>query len=450
MGRVLDRLAMLEKVITPEIRRQVLEDTGRVNRKACTLTHDVMLQVVLAMGILSDLPIRQVFKHSRRLRKGEDSPDRSSLCSARQRLGLEPVLRLFERVVHALATPDTPGAFYRNWRLVAIDGSVYNIPDTPLNEAYFGRPSGGDRGEGAFPQLRKLSLVELGTHAELAMEVGGYRTSEEAMVWALLKHLQPGMLLLWDRNFFSYKLWKALISRGIRILGRLQKGMILVPIRVLRDGSYLAKIYPSPRDREKDLNGLVVRVIKYTLNDPQRVGHGEEHTLITNILDESLAPARELIVLYHERWEHEMTYDEQKTHQDPPRITKPTHLRSETPEGVVQELYAISLAHFVIRFFMFHAAQQAGIDPDRLSFTGCFQILKCRLPECDTHSQESLEAWYQALLWELSQEQAEPRRNRVNPRVIKQKLRKWPKKRAEHYQARPLAKPFAQTIVMKT
>ena len=97
-----------------------------------------------------------------------------------------------------------------------------------------------------------------------------------------------------------------------------------------------------------------------------------------------LYPANELIILYHERWEEELVFDEQKTHQDPRRATKPAHLRSETPAGVIQEIYALSLGHFVIRSLMFEAAATAGLDPDALSFTGCFQILKCRLPECDS------------------------------------------------------------------
>ncbi len=153
-------------------------------------------------------------------------------------------------------------------------------------------------------------------------------------------------------------------------------------------------------DREKDRNGIVVRVTRYKLDDPQRVGHEEEHILITNLLDETHYPAQELICLYHERWEHELVYDEQKTHQDPRRITKSANLRSETPAGVMQELYALSLAHFVIRLLMFESAASVGVDPDRLSFTGCFQILRCRLPECDASSEISFLGWYKSLLWE--------------------------------------------------
>lgn len=447
-GRILDRLASLEKIIKPAMVRQVLLATGRVNQRACMLNYEVMMWIVLAMGILTDLPIRQVFKHARRLRLGEQSPHRSSLCVARQRLGVLPVRRLFEQTVRPLAKPDTPGAFYRGWHLMGIDGTVLNLPDSRINDRVFGRPSGGDRGDGAFPQVRKLSLIELGTHVEIAFQAKPYRISEQAMVPALLKHLSADMLLMWDRNFFSYNLWKRLISREVKILARLQKGPILKPIRHLSDDSYLAKIYPKPYDRTKDRNGIVVRVIKYTLDDSRRVGHDEEHRLITNLLDEELYPAMELIPLYHERWETELVFDEQKTHQDPRRASKPANLRSETPAGVIQELYALSLSHFVIRSLMFEAAERVGIDSDRLSFTGCFQILKCRLPECETHSPKSFEAWYEALLWELGQERIGPRRNRINPRVIKQKIRKWPKKQPRHRHIPPLTKTFIESVVM--
>ncbi len=446
----MDRLAGLEQVISAEAVRQALQATGRTNQRRCTLTHEVVCWVVLAMGVLTELPIRQVFKHARRLRFGEETPHRSSLCVARQRLGIAPVRRLFAQIVRPLARPETPGAFYRGFRLMGIDGVVFDVPDSDVNAAAFGRPSAGPRGDGAFPQVRKLSLVELGTHAEVAFVVRSILHGEQGMVGALLRHLAPEMLLLWDRGFFSYGLWEAVTSRGVKILARVTSRLILKPIRDLSDGSYLAQIYKSPYDREKDRGGIIVRVIRYTLNDPQRVGHGEVHTLITNLLDEDLYPAKELIILYHERWEQELVFDEQKTHHDPRRATKPTHLRSETPAGVIQEIYALSLGHFVIRSLMFEAAGAAGLDPDRLSFLGCFQILKCRLPECPSSTPQGFEAWYRALLWEMQHERTddEVRRNRINPRVIKRKMSKFEKKRSEHRKITPLKKPFAETVVM--
>ena len=447
-GRVLDRLAGLEQVISVESVRQALRATERVEQRACQLTHEVTLWIVLAMGLLTDLPIRQVFKHARRLRVGEDSPHRSSLCVARKRLGVAPLRELFQTTVGPLARPDTPGAFYRGFRLVAIDGVVYDTPDTAANEKAFGRPSGGDRGPGAFPRLRKVSLVEVGTHVELALVLKRIACGETTAMEGLWRHIPTDSLLLEDRGFFSYKQWKRALSEKVAVLARVKSSLILKPISHLTDGSYLAKIYPTPRDREKDQHGIVVRVIRYKLDDPRRVGHDEEHVLLTTLLDENLYPASELIPLYHERWEEELTFDEQKTHQDPRRPTKPAHLRSKTPAGVIQEMYALSLSHYVIRALMFQASSSIGLDPDRLSFTGCFQILKCRLPECDTRTPQTFGAWLEGLLWEMQQEKIEPRRNRINPRVIKQKMSKWKKKRPEHRSSPPLTKTFEQSVVM--
>jgi len=444
---VMDRLVGLHQIIHPADVQQVLEATGRFNPRACCLSHEVMLWVVLAMGILTDLPIRQVFKHARRLRCGEATPRRSSLCEGRKRLGVAPVRQLFQRVVRPLAHPDTPGAFYKGWQLMAIDGTLLDVPDSEANAAAFGRPTGG-RGDGAFPQIRKLSLVEVGTHVEVALVIKPCQRGETSMVDGLLRHLQPGMLLLWDRNFFSYALWHKLARRGVQILARVKANLVLKPIRSLPDGSFLAKIYPSPYDRSKDRHGIVVRVIRYTLDDPQRVGHGEVHTLITTLLDAEAFPAVELILLYHERWEEELVYDEQKTHQDPRRPTKPAALRSETPAGVVQEVYALSIGHFVTRALMVEAARPQGLDTDRISFLGTLQILRCRLPECDTRTPESLAEWYAALLWEIGQEQIEPRRNRINPRVVKRKMSKFKKKQPIHRPVPPLKKTFMETVVM--
>ena len=108
----------------------------------------------------------------------------------------------------------------------------------------------------------------------------------------------------------------------------------------------------------------------------------------------------------------------------------------------------MSLGHFVTRALMVEAAATVGLDTDRLSFTGCFQILQCRLPECDSSTPERFTAWYEGVLWEMSRERTEPRRNRINPRVIKQKVKKWPKKRPHHRKRPPLRKTFEESVVM--
>jgi hypothetical protein len=446
-GRILDRLAGLEKMISPELRQEVLAATGKQNGRGCPLTHEVMLRVVLAMGLFTHLPIRQVFRHSRRCRSNERTPCRSALCAARKRLGVEPLKELFSRVAKPLATLDTPGAFYRGLRLVSIDGSVFDVPDSEAN-ASFGRSS-GSRGDSAFPQVRKVSLVESGTHVEIAMVVGGWSDSEKSLVQQLWNEIPEDALVIEDRGFFSYDTWKTLYLRR-KLLMRAMGHMVLTPIVKLSDGSFLAKIYRCSDDRKYDRRGIVVRVIEYILDDPQRTGHGEVHRLITNLLDETTYPALELIEIYHERWEQEIVYDEQKTHQDPRRAEKASQLRSETPNGVRQELYALSLAHYTIRKMMFDAAQEAQLDVDRLSFTGCFRILQCRLPECHGTDSTSLSGWYQRLLLEMREEIIPERRNRINPRVIKRKMSKWMKKRPCHRRPVPLRKSFIDTVVMKT
>ena len=444
-GHILDRLAGLEKIISLEQVRGVLESCGRVNKRACILSHEVMMWVVLGMGLLTHLPIRQVFRHSRRFCADQSTPARSSLCEGRKRLGIEPIKQLYTEVVRPLATPETPGAFYRGMRLMGIDGTVLDVPDRDANQV-FGRSS-GSRGAAPFPQIRKVSLVELGTHLETAFVFGGWSNSEQKLVPQLWDSLPEDSVLIEDRGFFSYESWKSLYLRH-KLLVRVISSMTLKPFRRLSDGSYLAKIYANSYNRSKDRNGIVVRVIKYTIDDPQRTGHREVHRLLTNLLDPVAFPAIELIPLYHERWEEELAYDEQKTHQDPRRAEKPTHLRSETPAGIEQELYALSIGHFVVRALMLEAASGAGLDADRLSFTGCFRILQCRLPECDTSSIASLNDWYRALLCEMLEEQIPPRRNRINPRVIKRKMSKWNKTRPEHRRRKPLTKTFMQTVVM--
>ena len=446
-GRILDRLAGLEKIVSPELMRQVLQATGRANGRSCPLTHEIMLWVVLAMGLFTNMPIRQVFRHIRRMRAGDKCPARSSLCVARQRLGVEPVQALHQAVVRTLATPETPGAFYRGWRLMGIDGVLIDVPDTARN-ACFGRSKNG-RGEAPFPQVRKLSLVELGTHVEVALAIGRWNDDERSLARQLGDQIPADALVLKDCGFFSYDDWK---DRHLRckLLDRVGSNLVLKPIQRLSDGSYLAKIYPTCYAREKDRDGIVLRVIEYTLDDPQRTGHGQTHRLITNLLDETEAPALELVALYHQRWEEELVFDEQKTHQDPRRAEKPAQLRSETPEGVRQELYALSLGHFIIRSLMFEAARPLKLDVDRLSFVNCFRILQCRLPECDSRTAGSLQAWYDMLLVEIRSERIAPRRNRINPRVIKRKMSKWPKKRGLHLKPKPLLKTFEQCIVMKT
>jgi hypothetical protein len=348
---------------------------------------------------------------------------------------------LAESVTELLCKAGTLGGFYRGMRLMALDGFVVDLPDTEKNERAFGRPGSG-RSRAAFPQARVLSLCETGSHVMWRSLIKPYRRGEISMAPYLLRFLQPGMLLLWDRNFLSYKMVQQVRDRRAQLVARIKKNLVFKPICRLSDGSYLAKLYPSAKDRRYDTNGIVVRIIEYTFDDPNRPGSGETHRLLTTLLDEKLDPAETLIVLYHERWEEELAIDELKTHQRERPV-----LRSQTPAGVVQEIYGLLLGHYVVRRLMQQAAAQQRIDPDRLSFTNTLKILRCRLPECPK-SQRGLRAWYRRLLEEISEEINEDRRNRINPRVIKKKMSGWKKKRPEHRPYPQPLKEFREGLVM--
>lgn len=447
---LLDRCAAWEALIPDHQLQRSLDHSGLTLKRRCTLTPLATLRVVLAMGLHTDVPIRDVFRHCRRFHHLDKTPTRSALCRARQRLGTKPLRHLFRQVVTLQGSSRTPDAFYHGLRLMGIDGVQYTTPDTPRNEAAFGRPKGGTGadGQGGFPQVGKVSLIELGTHVEYAFAFRPQAVGECTMAHRLVPHLTPEMLVLLDAGFFGFSLLKTILNQGAQFLVNTSSTPRLDPVRALSDGSYLAKIDPSPDDRLRDRRGVVVRVLRYRLDDPQRTGHGEVHRLVTTLLDERQHPARTLIALYHERWEHELTYDEQKTHQDPRRASKPTHLRSETPAGIVQELCALSLAHYAVRKAMCDAAQGASLDPERLSFSGALHILRVRLGECPSTLPDQVQTWYEQLLAELREERLEPRRNRINPRVIKRARCKFPTKKRHHYRPPPLVRTFAETVVI--
>lgn len=231
------------------------------------------------------------------------------------------------------------------------------------------------------------------------------------------------------------------------LLGRVKGGVRLDPIKHLPDRSYLAKLYRNGEDRKQDRNGIIVRVLRYRLKEPRRVGDGQIHRLITTLLDSKLDPAKTLIELYHARWEEELAIDELKTHQsNQPSFSGPM-IRSQTPAGVVQELNGLLLDHFVIRKLMFEAAAEAKVPPLRMSFTGTLKILRCRIPTCPK-SKRSRAAWYDMLIEEIAEEVLPPRRNRINPRVVKRKMSRWKKKRPEHRNYPQPKQKFVKSIVL--
>ena len=297
---------------------------------------------------------------------------KSGISQARSRLGAEPLKKLYAAMVVPIAESRTKGAWYRQWRLISLDGSTLDTADTGENDKAFGRP-GFSRGSSAFPKIRFVALLENGTHVLWAARMSKYATDELTLAQDVVPRLRKGMLCLADRFFPGYKLWQAAAQTGADLLWRTRQNARLDVDRRLPDGSYLSRIYASTSDRRNQRKGIVVRVIDYRLKDVKDAG--PIYRLITTILDPAQAPAKELAALYHERWEIETALDELKTHLRGAQIV----LRSKTPELVEQEFYGLLMAHFAIRGLMHEAALRADEDPDRLSFLHSVRVVQRRL-----------------------------------------------------------------------
>jgi hypothetical protein len=298
---------------------------------------------------------------------------KSGISQARRRLGEAPLRRLYEALVQPIATRASKGAWYRDWRLVSLDGSCLEVADTAANRSEFGVP-GASRGASAFPQLRFVALVENGTHVLFGARLGRYEEGETMLARQVLLALRPGMLCLADRQFFGHALWQAAAATGAALLWRVKHNVRLPRETVLADGSHLTTIYPSEKDRRHQAHGIRVRVVVYRLEGI--VGAEPLYRLVTTVLDPAAAPAAELAALYHERWEIEGALDELKTHLRGARVV----LRSKTPELVRQEFWGLLLAHFAVRGLMHEAALRADVDPDRLSFQHAVRVVRRKLP----------------------------------------------------------------------
>ena len=292
----------LKRIISKKTVQAVLQQTRCRQRYCKRLPGWFMVWFLVAMGLYYRDDYTQLYRW---LQRTSLPPGRSTLCMARHSLGVAAVRLLSQTVVQLLAQADTPGAFYRGLRLMALDGFVLDLPDRDQLARLFGRPQGG-RTPGAFPQARVLALCEVGSHVLWRHQIKPIRRSEMAMAHTLLRHLQQDMLLLWDRNFLSYANVATVLGQQAHLLARIKKTLVFKPLRHFADGSYLAKIYRASWYKQHDRDGLRVRVLEYTFDDPGRPGSGQRHRLLTTLLEPSKHPAKKLIELYHQRWEVEI------------------------------------------------------------------------------------------------------------------------------------------------
>jgi hypothetical protein len=373
-------LGVLTTTVPADLVDAVLAETGRQSQRHRQLPARLVVYYVLGLALYAQASygevLRCLLEGVRWLHLGGVDPalaTKSAITRARCRLGVAPLERLFQHLAHPFAALATPGAWYRGRRLVSLDGTTIDLPDTPELEARFGRPA-ASRGASGFPQLRLLGLTETGTHALFAAAVDRYGSSEVGLAPQLLAQLRPDMLCLADRAFVGFALWHEAAATGADLLWRLRANQVLPCQKRLSDGSYLSRLYASPKHRRHDDGGVLVRVIDYRLEGVPDVE--PLYRLVTTLLDPGAAPAAELAALYHERWESEGTFAELKVALPGARLM----LRSRRVDLVEQELYGLLLVHLALRQLIYEASCRAGCDPDRLSFLHAVRVVRRHLP----------------------------------------------------------------------
>src|SRR5947209_13501707 len=356
--KVVDYLTLpqVETIIPAHVIQDVLTQCEAWEHREKKLNMQAMIYLVIALALYPQCSTREVY---RRLLEGlpdefsqqEEVPTAGAFCQRRKPLGVTPLRTLFGRIARPLALPQTRSAFRFGLRLVAVDGTLENLPDTDANRTVFPYHTREELSRSPFPQARCVLLMECGTHAIFDAEITAVQQGELSSVLRLIeRQLGPGMLLLCDAGICCNQVLLSARRKDAHVLGRLDSNSYKVPWVRLHDGSYLVKVYQdSSHHRGQE---LTARVIEYQIKDHSTGELSAPIRLITTLLDPELYPIEALIGLYHERWEIEQAIDEFKTH----LCLSARTLRSQTPQGVEQELYGLLLAYFAVRTLMYAAA----------------------------------------------------------------------------------------------
>lgn len=418
--------------------RDVLKKTGKHSKRKCPMNAILVVWLVVAMNLHRSLSVPDVLKEIvKRLRKKVPGLSlkpvtKEAPVKARKRLGSVPLKELFEMLSQRV----DPEPSFHDLRTWGEDGVRFTMPDTLENEAEFGRPK-ASRGKSAFPQMLGVALVDTVNRQIRAAVLGHHKGSERAGCISLLKHLGPQDLLLLDRGFPSIELFDACCTQETNFLARLSSNWKPKVLRRLGRGDFLVEVSGKVLlPEEQWLNGrrtyrkvvLILRLIEY------RIRGKKPGRLITNLLDPKKYTAMELVVLYHERWECELVYDEVKTHLvSTAGGSLDTTFRSKSPDGVLQEAYGMLVAYNLVRELMAEAARVHHLDPERISFVEALNVIRMAARElvgADPRAQRRLT---RQLLADIADcKLSRSRRKRSYPRVVKIKMTKFKLKRNHH------------------
>ncbi len=352
----------------------------------------------------------------------------SSWSARRTRLPWEVFADLLRRMLRPLATRRRhPDAFWRGWRLVALDGTQFSLPNTPQITATAPKAK-TRRGRAAFAKLPTVVLVELGLHNPLAAAIGRPGQSEWELACGVVGQVTAGMLVLADRLYgcgaFAAQALAVCTRVGSHFLLRARGDIKPGVVERLADGSRLVVVaVRDPTRPSRIVDWLHLREIRVRVKWPGL--RGREVRLWTSLLDPKTAPALELAELYARRWEHELYYRDLKR-----ELRKTDLLQSHTVETAAQESAALVLASALLAAERARAAR-GTVPALRVSFVKVLALvppLWLMLSVLDDLISEDVKAEAVKRIYrQLRRCVTKKRRARSCPRAVRQPVKGWPR-----------------------
>lgn len=413
--------------VNPEWIEEALAATGTATLRRRRLPAEQVIWLVLGMALFRNRSIVEIVNKLDLALPTE--PRRpvaaSAVPKARARVGPEPLAWLFARCAEAW-TRQEPALRWKGLTLYGVDGTTLRVPDSPANRAHFGgHPAGGSHGESGYPLVRVVALMELRARLLRAAALGPHTSGEYTYAAPLWETVPNDSLTILDRGFLAAALLLALADGGTnrQWLVRAKRNTRYRVVREHGPGDAEVEMQVSPQARRRDPTLPATwraRALVY-----QRPGH-KPQVLLTSLRDPARYPAQDVIALYHERWEIELGYDEVKTG----LLAREEAIRSQSPDGVRQELWGLLLAYNLVRLEMGRVAQAAGVPPTRVSFVAALHLIRDEWMWCAIAPPGAIPRHLRELRTALAQLILPVRRpERCYPRAVKLRLTGYPRNR---------------------
>jgi hypothetical protein len=417
-----DRLERLKEHLDPDWIEEALAASGTVTLRRRRLPAEQVIWMVIGMGLIRNLSIEEVVDKLELALPDKKGTliAKSAISKARQRVGEDPLAYLFAATAAEWATRSAAANRWRGLALYGLDGTTMRVADSRENRAAFGSAVSGLGRISSYPLVRVVAMMALRSHVLSAFRFADYATHEITLARDIWHELPEQSLVIIDRNFLVKKDLIDLETSGERHwLSRTKVNTKWAIVEKLGRDDYLVEWDVHERGGPKT---WTLRAIHYKRKGCPRA------TLLTSLVDAKKYPAKELIALYHERWETEIGYDELKTH----LLDRQEAIRSKTPAGVRQELWGIALAYNLVRLEMERVADEAGVPPTRISFVASLALIRDEFHTLSLRSMTpgSIPSRLTYLRQRLKRLVLPPRRpDRRYPRTVKLKMSNYDRNR---------------------